>query len=237
MRGSRHYSGDIRRALLSKHFLLSTMPPRVLDDLIRFSIVKAYAPRQPIFEKGDPGDSLYGILYGRVRIFATSDDGHQILLNMMETGELFGEIALLDGRARTASAAAIEEVDLLCIHRNHFLPYLQSNPELILAMLALLCERLRWTSTLIEDSAFLSVPARLAKRLLYLADRYGKAEEDGVRIALRLSQRDLASMIGATREVVNKQLAAWRNEGLISVRQGQIVVGERRLLHDLANCA
>lgn len=236
MRGSRRYPSEVRRALLSKHFLLSTMPPRVLDDLLRVSTVKAYAPRQVICEKGDPGDSLYGILYGRVRIFATSSDGHEILLNMMEVGELFGEIALLDGRARTASAAAIEDVDLLCIHRHHLFPYLKNNPELILMMLSLLCERLRWTSTLIEDSAFLNVPARLAKRLLHLADRYGQAEGDGVRIAVRLSQRDLANMIGAAREVVNKQLAVWRNEGLIRLRQGQIVISERALLQDLADC-
>ena len=99
-----------------------------------------------IFSKGDKGDCLYGILSGRVRIYSNSAEGAEIMLNVLEPGDLFGEIALLDGSTRTASAAAMEQADLLRIHRAHFLPYVKANPDLILAMLTLLCQRLRWTS-------------------------------------------------------------------------------------------
>jgi hypothetical protein len=120
------YTPMMRRQLLSSHFLMSTMPQRALDDLVKFTTVARFEPHREIFGKGDPGDCLYGILAGRVRIFSTSPEGDEILLNVLEAGELFGEIALLDGNTRTASAAAIEQADLMRIHRDHFLPYVQS---------------------------------------------------------------------------------------------------------------
>jgi len=102
------YPPAVRRQLLSKHFLMSSMPERALDELVKFSTVARFEPHQDIFNKGDPGDCLYGVLSGRVRIYSTSAEGSEIMLNVMEAGELFGEIALLDGRPRTASAAAME---------------------------------------------------------------------------------------------------------------------------------
>jgi CRP/FNR family cyclic AMP-dependent transcriptional regulator len=107
------YPYAVRRRLLSKHFLISTMPERALDDLVKFSAVTHFDPHREIVRKGDPGVCLYGILSGRVRIYSTSADGSEILLNVMGPGELWGEIALLDGSTRTASAAAMEHVDLL----------------------------------------------------------------------------------------------------------------------------
>jgi CRP-like cAMP-binding protein len=152
------YPPAIRRQLLSKHFLISTMPEGALDDLVKFTTVARFEPHRVIFSKGDKGDCLYGILSGRVRIYSNSAEGAEIMLNVLERGELFGEIALLDGSTRTAIAAAMEQADLLRIHRTHFLPYVKANPDLILAMLTLLCQRLRWTSSVIEDAAFLAFP-------------------------------------------------------------------------------
>ena len=151
------------------------MPEGALDDLVKFTTVARFEPHRVIFSKGDAGDCLYGILSGRVRIYSNSAEGAEIMLNVLEQGDLFGEIALLDGSTRTASAAAMEQADLLRIHRAHFLPYVKANPDLILAMLTLLCQRLRWTSSVIEDAAFLAFPARLAKRLLVLAERHRRA--------------------------------------------------------------
>src|SRR5215468_1096848 len=182
----RSYPPAVRRQLLSKHFLMSTMPERALDDLVKFSSVVHFQPQEDIVRKGDPGDCLYGILAGRVRIYSTSPEGGEVTLNVQEPGELLGEIALLDGSTRTASAAAMEQVDLLHIHRDHFLPYLKANPDLLLGMLSLICQRLRWTSSIIEDAAFLSLPARLAKRLLILAEHYHTP--DSLSITIPLSQ-------------------------------------------------
>src|SRR5712671_1634964 len=129
------YPPTMRRQLLSKHFLISSLPERALDHVVKFSTVVRFDAHRDVFNKGEPGDCLYGILSGRVRIYSTSPEGSEIMLNMLETGELFGEIAILDGRTRTASAAAMERADLLRIHRDHFLPYVKANPDLILGML------------------------------------------------------------------------------------------------------
>ena len=228
------YPPTMRRQLLSKHFLISTMPERALDDLVKFSTVVRFEPHRDVFNKGEPGDCLYGILSGRVRIYSTSPEGSEIMLNVLETGELFGEIAILDGRTRTASAAAMERADLLRIHRDHFLPYVKANPDLILGMLSLLCDRLRWTSSTIEDAAFLSFPARIAKRLLFLADHYRRPEERDITVPI--SQQDLGNMVGASRETVNKHLALWRSGGILDTGHGAIVIRNCEALRALISC-
>ena len=235
------YPPAARRQLLSKHFLISSMPERALDELVKFSTVVRFAQHRDIFNKGEPGDCLYGILSGRVRIYSTSPGGAEITLNVMEPGELFGEIAILDGRPRTASAAAMECADLLRIHRDHFLPYVKANPELILGMLALLCDRLRWTSSTIEDAAFLSLPARMAKRLLYLAEHHHRSAEhhngsNGRDITVPISQHDLGNMVGASRETINKQLALWRSSGILDTARGAIVIQNCQALRELIGC-
>lgn len=229
------YPPAMRRQLLAKHFLISTMPERALDDLVKFSTVARFEPHRAIFNKGDPGDCLYGILSGRVRIYSSSPEGDEIVLNVLEAGELFGEIALLDGNTRTAGAAAMEQADLLRIHRDHFLPYVKANPDLILGMLSLLCHRLRWTSSAIEDAAFLAFPARMAKRLLFLGEHYRRPEERDITIPL--SQHDLGSMVGASRETINKQLALWRSAGIVDTGRGVIVIRNCEALRALVGCA
>jgi CRP/FNR family transcriptional regulator, cyclic AMP receptor protein len=228
------YPSAVRRQLLSKHFLISRMSERALDDLGKFSTVARYEPNEDIVRKGEPGDCLYGILSGRVRIYSTSPEGSEITLNVQEPGELFGEIALFDGSTRTASAAAIGHTDLLRIHRDHFLPYIKANPDLLLAMLLLLCQRLRWTGSIIEDAAFLAFPARLAKRLLLLAEHYRGAE--GPDILIPLSQHNLGSMVGASRESTNKQLALWRSAGIVETVRGGIVIRNCEALRALVGC-
>jgi len=229
------YPPAVRRQLLSKHFLMSSMPERALDELVKFSTVARFEPHQDIFNKGDPGDCLYGVLSGRVRIYSTSAEGSEIMLNVMEAGELFGEIALLDGRPRTASAAAMEHADLLRIHRDHFLPYVKANPDMIVGMLSLVCDRLRWTSSTIEDTAFLSFPARIAKRLLFLVDHHRRPEERDITVPI--SQHDLGQMVGASRETVNKQLALWRSAGILDTGRGALVIRNLDALRELVGCA
>lgn len=218
------YSPDVLRRVLAKHMLFRAASDRLLDGLVKFATVRHVNTNEEIFAKGDPGNSLYGVLAGRVSIYTVSHEGEEVFLNILEPGEIFGEIALIDGGSRTASAGAMEPVDLLQIHRDHFLPFLRDNPELGLSMLPVLCERIRMNVEFIEDAVFLHLSARLAKRLLSLAEVHGKPDPKGVRLAFKLSQQDLAHMIGATRERVNKELGIWRERGLVAVEDGMIII-------------
>lgn len=227
-----------RRALLTRHFLLRDVPEKVLDDLIGFSTTRRFADDEVIFSKGDDGDGLYGILDGRVRIFSGDAEGREITLNILDTGDLFGEIALIDGKSRSADAAAIGSTTLFHIPRRHFVPYLRQSPDLCFSLLEILCSRVRWTSSVIEDRAFLGLEARLAKWLLNLAqddETIGRNSE--VRLRMKLSQRELGALVGTSREAVNKQFALWRDNGLISIDKGSITLhspDQLRALIDLA---
>jgi len=228
------YPTETLRALLAAHVLFEDTPPNVLTGLIKFATVRHFGTDEEIFGKGDPGHSLHGVLSGRVCIYTVSADNEEIFLNILGAGEIFGEIALLDGGPRTAGARAMAETDLLQIHRDHFMPFLRQNPELALSMLPVLCSRIRMNVEFIEDAVFLHLPARLAKRLLGLAETHGVTSAQGTRIELKFSQQDLAHMIGATRERVNKELSVWRERGLIAIDEGIIVLRDHARLVQVA---
>jgi len=181
-----------------------------------------------VFRKDDPGDGLYFVTRGRILIVAESADGRELILNAHDPGELFGEIALLDGAGRSATAVAYEPSEVGCLGRDRFLSFIKARPEAMIRMVALLCGRLRRSTELVEDSAFLDVPTRLAKLVLTLLD--GKAIHPGTGphpgadapATLKLTQRDLALMLGVSREFVGKTLALWREAGMVEI-------GRRRL--------
>jgi len=144
----------------------------IVDSLRQRRMIRAGAV---IFMRGDPGDSLCGVVNGRVRISTSRAGGKEAVLNIIEPGESFGEIALLDGMPRTATATAIEPTELSVIRRDHFLALLRDEPILAMHLIDLLCKRMRRTAQLMEDSALLSMPARVAKQLLSLAALSGSA--------------------------------------------------------------
>ena len=208
-------------ALLRQHPLFSRLDQAILAELVQFAVVRRFGDGELVFRQGDPGNAIYGVLSGRVRIFAPGPDGGEITLNLLEPGELFGEIATLDGKPRTASAVAMETTALLQLRRDALQAALRRHPGFAEGVILLLCERLRWTSDLIEDAAFLPLPARLAKRLLALARLHGDAEG---RIRLRLSQKELATLVGASRESVNKLLAQWRDQGFVELQRQRLLL-------------
>ena len=230
-----HYPAERLRSLLARHVLFRNAAPSLLDGLVRFATVRHLRAGEEIFAKGDPGQSLQGVLAGRICIYTVSPENEEVFLNILEPGEIFGEIALMDGGPRTASARAMSDADLLQIHRDHFLPYLRQYPELALSMMPVLCSRIRMNVEFIEDAVFLHLPARLAKRLLALGDTHGVEDSRGLRIRLKLSQQDLAHMIGATRERVNKELGLWRERGWITIDDGMIVLCDRARLTQVAS--
>lgn len=213
-----------KHKLFAEHFLLRHLRPEERDKLITYARLERHATNDVIFRKGSPGHGMMAVIKGRVKISSPSPDGKEVVLNVINPGEVFGEIALLDGKERTADATAMSECELLVLERRDFIPFLERHPEICVRLLAVLCERLRRTSEQVEDVLFLELPARLAKTLLRLAETHGKPAEGGTRIGLRLSQRELANMVGSSRESINKQLREWQREGMIDMREGAITL-------------
>jgi CRP/FNR family cyclic AMP-dependent transcriptional regulator len=224
---------DARRTSLLASPLFQAMQPSELDTILDMAADREVRRGQTIFQKGDEGSSMMAVQRGRVRIGANSSDGREITLNTINPGEVFGEIALLDGKPRSADAVAVEDSTLLVLERRHFLPFLLANNDLMLRMLMVVCQRLRQTSVALEDIALFDLPERLARVLLKLADDYGRKTTDGVRIDVRLSQKDLSNLVAATRESVNKQLSVWRGRGVLVMDGNYIILRQRDELEDL----
>lgn len=185
--------------------------------------------------RGDPGDSLCGVVSGRVLISASRPGGKEVFLNVIGPGESFGEIALLDGMMRTATATAMTRTELTIIRRDQFLPLLRTEPQLASHLIQLLCTRVRWTAQLMEDSALLSVPARIAKRLLSLAQLQGRETAGGIR--LNISQEELAQFLGVSRQIVNQHLQSWKADGWIQPGRGNITVCNVRALETFSRAS
>ncbi len=224
-----------REALLSNS-LFQTMRGPEIDDVIAHSIERRVLKGSLIFSKGDSGSSMMAVLAGRVRVGTQSAEGKEVTLNVIGPGEIFGEIALLDGKPRSADAAAIEDTLLMVVERRHFLPLLMRHEGLVERLLVVLCERLRRTSLALEELALANLPARLARVLVRLGEDYGRPGSDGgVRIEMKLSQRDLANLVASTRESVNKQLRVWRTAGSVSLEGRYISLrrpGDLRALYE-----
>jgi CRP-like cAMP-binding protein len=154
-----------------------------------------------------------------------------IFLNIMLHGDTFGEIALLDGRNRTATVSAIAPSELIIITRDHFLELLEREPKLVNHVIQLLCQRIRWTSGLAEESALLSVPARLARRLLSLGELHGRKTPNGVE--LTISQEEVARFLGLSRQAVNQYLQDWKLQGWLILGRGKIVIVDENELRSV----
>lgn len=168
-----------------------------------------------IFYKDDPGESLFIIEKGSVRIHLPSPQGADLTLAVLGGGDFFGDLALLDGGPRSASATALEETETTVLDRADLADILESRPQSAMAVLAVVAQRLREADEMAGDLAFLDVGGRLAKKLLELAAAHGLQRPEGVLLDMPLTQEGLADMIGVTRESVNRQLSLFRRLGLI----------------------
>jgi CRP-like cAMP-binding protein len=224
-----------KRAILEAHFLLHHLPAETLENLSRYARLQNFAKGDVIVQKGATGGGMMAMVEGRVKISTVSPDGKEVILDFINPGEVFGEIALLDNRERTADAIAMEACQVLVLERRDFLPFLERHPQTCIKLLSVLCGRLRHTNQLIEDSLFLNVESRFAKRLLGFARQYGEPQPDGILIRLKLSQQEIAALIGVTRESVNKQLSAWQERGWVKVSRGAILVTDIEALESVVD--
>ncbi len=219
--------------LLAGHHLFRDLNPEVVGRIAALVTIRRLKLGEVLFLKGDEGDALYMVLSGRVRISTTGPGGRAVILNIIEPGDIFGEVALLDGMPRTADAIAIVRTELIVIARRDFTPLLEQEPSLTLHLLKLICERLRRTSEQVEDSTLLPVPGRLAKRLLAMADLGGETVSGGVSVRLPRSQNELAQMLGISRVCTNQHLQRWRRNGWINLTRGHVVICDREALQGL----
>lgn len=222
----------IAEELLRGNALFAAMPEDSLRQVVALARVRQYPKGQSVFMQGDPGDALYGVVAGKVLISASGADGKEVSLNLQEPGTLFGEIALLDGQPRTANATTAAKSELVVIQRSHFHELLKREPTVAIQLLELVCERIRWTSSMAEDSALLPVPARLAKRLLTMSKMSGKPHANGVE--LRISQAELANFLGVSRQIVNQYLQQWKRSGAVELGRGRIVIVDEDALEDVS---
>lgn len=219
------------RIVLQRSPLFRGLSPEAFDRVVALAVQRNFNSGEIVFAQGDPGDALYAVVAGKIRISAGTADGKEIFLNIMESGDTFGEIALLDGGARTASATATVTSELVSIRRDPLFELLEREPALAIELLRLCGERLRWTSGLVEDASLLDAPARLAKRLLGLGQLHGKRTEAGVR--LEISQEDLAGFMGVSRQLVNQYLQDWKGRGWVTLGRGSVTVRDEAALRSM----
>jgi CRP/FNR family transcriptional regulator, cyclic AMP receptor protein len=218
-------------AVLRKHPIFCDLAPEALDQLCRYAKHATLKRGATIFSKGDPGNSLFAVISGTVKISISSADGRNAILNLIGAGEIFGEVAVLDGQARTADAIANTNCEIFVIDRREFLPFVRSQPVLAMKFIELLCTRLRWTSDQVEQVILQNLPARLASALIRLTEKH-KLAPGGRTIAV--TQQEISEMVGMTRESINKQLRVWATRNWVRLEHGAIVVLKAESLQALA---
>jgi CRP/FNR family transcriptional regulator, cyclic AMP receptor protein len=234
MREREHPVLDISRSdkekLIRSSYIFSGIEPALLNEVVQLSRTRRLHKGAMLFQQGDEGDALYGVIEGLVRISITGEHGKELILGLMEPGDIFGEIALLDGLPRTADAYAAEETLLLMIDRAQFVTLLEREGRLARHVIELLCERLRTNTEQLGEHAFMNLGARLARKLFALSVAHGRHEQQEITIDVRLSQTELAQMLGVTREAVNKQLKLWSREGVLRFDRGRITIADAKRL-------
>jgi CRP-like cAMP-binding protein len=226
-----HGFSNGKLSVLRKHPIFADLEPEAFDQLCRYAKHTTLKRGTTLFSKGDPGHSLYAVISGTVKMSISSPDGRNAILNIVGPGEIFGEIALLDGQPRSTDAIANSNCELFVIDRREFIPFVKDQPALAMKFIELLCERLRSTSDQVEQIILQNLPGRLASALLRLSEKH-KSELQGRTIAI--TQQEISEMVGMTRESINKQLRAWANRDWVRLEHGAIVVLNAEALRELA---
>lgn len=219
-----------KRWLLSRNRLFHALEPAAREKLAACLVERRFKGGQRIFARGDPGSCLFLVARGEVRLGLAAADGREVLLALLEPGQIFGELALLDGLSRSADADARGACLLLALDRRDLLPVLRRSPEAAVELLELVCHRMRAATARIEATSLLPVPARLARLLLARAD----LANGSARIAAPPSQADLGRLAGVSRQKVNLHLGRWLADGVLAREGPALVIRERERLASLA---
>jgi CRP-like cAMP-binding protein len=232
--GKQSSSAGPLRSFLKDNTLLGGLPDATLDGLIRKGHRRRFAKGEIIYRRGEPGDSLMVILSGRVKIANVSADMREVVLSFLGAGEVVGEMAVLESKRRTADTVALEDTEAFVIPGRDLLAALRPNPQTMIELSQMLCERLRAASAIIEDS-ILAMRGRAAKGLLRLADQHGRRIRDGsIRIDLTLTQDDLGKYLGLSRANVSRQLRHLKDANVIKIEDAHVVITNEHGLSELA---
>ena len=221
---------DDARRLLAECSLFRGLTPDERNVVVARAHLRKLDAGDTIFLMDSPGDSMMAILEGNVRISVPSPEGKEIVLAILHPGEVFGEIALLDGKGRTADARAMTACNIAVLDRRDVLSFFERHPAAWPKLVEVLCDRLRRTDQHLAEMALLEIPLRLAKTLLRLLV---ERKTGGPRIAL--SQRELGNIVGASRESVNKCLNEWQRRGIVSIEDNFITIANRKVLEQMAD--
>ena len=206
------------------------------DDLAAVaSLMQArrYAKHAVLVYEGDPGDALFVVINGNVAVTRVSNDGKETILSILKEGDFFGEMGVLDASPRSATIKALRDAEVAILARKDFLELLGKNPQMCLSLVGALSSRLRATNQAIQANAYQDIRTRLASLLLNLERNFGEKVDGGTRLTLRLTNQEMANMIGTTRETVNRMLNKFWDEKLIDMRTANIVVVDHARLQSM----
>lgn len=179
---------------------------------------------QILFKEGDAGDRLFVVIDGKLKLGSYSNDGRETLLSILGPGDMFGELSLFDPGPRTATATAVVDSKLLALANAQVLGWVKEHPEVALQLLRRLAQRLRKANEGLSDLVFADVPGRVAKAIVELGDRFGSKKDDGLHVNHDLTQEELAQLVGASRETVNKALADFASRGWVKLEPRAVIV-------------
>lgn len=224
-----------KQRLLSEHFLLRHLSAGDLGALAKRASVQSFVTDEVIFKRGDVAAHMMVVVSGKVQISSPSHEGDKIIFATMNPGDVFGEIALIDGHERSTDAIAVEPTEVLALQRDDFIKTLENNPKLTIDLLRVLCMRIRQTNELLEDFSIIDLRRRLAKRLAYLNDTSNR-NSGGLKLTVRVSQEELVAMMGVSQhEAIHKQLALWDQQGIVQMEKGWVSVKDQAALSTIVD--
>jgi len=212
--------------VLARSGIFQGVDPDTADALAKEMETIEFRKGDIVFNEGEAGDSLYIVLSGKIKLGRRAADGRQNLVSIMGPSDMLGELSLFDPGPRSATVTAVTETTFLSLSHDDLLRWLEGRPAVALGLLAQLAGRLRKTNEVVADLVFSDVPGRVAKALLDLADRFGRTADDGVHVHHDLTQEELAQLVGASRETVNKALADFASRGWIRLEPRSVVIME-----------
>ncbi|MGX0119128.1 CRP-like cAMP-activated global transcriptional regulator GlxR [Corynebacterium otitidis] len=210
--------------ILSRAGIFQGVDPTAVNNLIEKMDTVRYPRGATIFDEGEPGDRLFIITSGKVKLARHASDGRENLLTVMGPSDMFGELSIFDPGPRTSSAVCVTEVHAATMSSNQLRSWVGDHPQIAQQLLRVLARRLRRTNSSLADLIFTDVPGRVAKTLLQLANRFGTQEGGALRVNHDLTQEEIAQLVGASRETVNKALATFAQRGWIRLEGKSVLI-------------